>query len=168
MWFFWGEAHKWSLESGEQETRGYAANDTWRAGDGLSTAPTALASFSGSISQPFRAALTFGGRPSGPCINCNLCRVMFPQLVAGKSPAPAARRDRRGKGMTKERVIAAWRVIAGQKALFNPSPKSHLRSMREHPVPARMRTLRQSPSADHPAPAPAGRRKSVEVPFGGT
>jgi hypothetical protein len=36
--------------------------------DQLSAAPTALGSSSGSVSQPFRAGLTFGGRPSGPYI----------------------------------------------------------------------------------------------------
>ena len=39
---------------------GYAANDTGRADDRFSAAPTALGSSSGSISQPFRAGLTFG------------------------------------------------------------------------------------------------------------
>jgi hypothetical protein len=33
-----------------------------------SAAPTALGFFSGLVSQPFRAGLTFGGRPSGPRI----------------------------------------------------------------------------------------------------
>jgi hypothetical protein len=35
-------------------------------------------SSSGSISQPFRAGLTFGGRPSGPCIQGDFCRVVSP------------------------------------------------------------------------------------------
>jgi hypothetical protein len=30
----------------------------------------------GLISQPFRAGLTFGGRPSGPCIHGDLCSVI--------------------------------------------------------------------------------------------
>ena len=55
-----------------------ARDDTGRANDRFSAAPTALGSSSGSISQPFRAGLTFGGRPSGPCIYGDLCRVISP------------------------------------------------------------------------------------------
>src|ERR1700730_5296838 len=55
---------------------GFAPNDTGRADDRFSAAPTALGSSSGSISQPFRAGLTFGGRPSGPYIYGDLCRVI--------------------------------------------------------------------------------------------
>jgi hypothetical protein len=40
--------------------------------DQLSAAPTALGSSPGSMSQPFRAGLTFGGRPSGPYIHGDL------------------------------------------------------------------------------------------------
>jgi hypothetical protein len=44
----------------------------------------ALGSWSGSISQPFRAGLTFGGRPSKPGIYCDLCRVISPSTCRGK------------------------------------------------------------------------------------
>jgi hypothetical protein len=80
---------------------GYAPNDTGRGDDRFSAAPTALGSSSGSISQPFRAGLTFGGRPSGPCFYGHLCRVISPSTCPGKSAAPTARRGRRddkGKG----------------------------------------------------------------------
>src|SRR5271168_2790957 len=72
---------------------GYAPNDTGRADDRYSAAPTALGSSSGSISQPSRAGLTFGGRPSGPCIHGDLALSFLPQLAAGKSAA----RDDKGK-----------------------------------------------------------------------
>ncbi len=52
--------------------------DTAVAGDRFCAAPTALRSSSGSISQPFRAGLTFGGRPSGPCIYSDLRCVIPP------------------------------------------------------------------------------------------
>jgi hypothetical protein len=55
-----------------------APNDTAGVDDWFGAARTALGSYSGSISQPFRAGLTFGGRPSGPCIYCDLCRVISP------------------------------------------------------------------------------------------
>jgi hypothetical protein len=57
---------------------GFAPKDTGSADDRLSAAPTALGSSSRSISQPSRAGLTFGGRPSGPCIRGDLCRVISP------------------------------------------------------------------------------------------
>jgi hypothetical protein len=53
-------------------------NDTGRADDRFGAAPTALGFSSGSISQPFRAGLTFGGRPSGPCTYGDLCCVISP------------------------------------------------------------------------------------------
>jgi hypothetical protein len=43
---------------------------------GFSAAPTALDHSSSSTSQPFRAGLTFGSRPSGPCI-CAIFAVPF-------------------------------------------------------------------------------------------
>jgi hypothetical protein len=52
--------------------------DKGESGRSFSAAPTALGSSSGSISQPFRAGLTFGGRPSRPCIYGDLCRVISP------------------------------------------------------------------------------------------
>ena len=70
-----------------------------RADDRFSAAPTALGSSSGSISQPFRAGLTFGGRPSGPCIYGDLAVSFLPQLAAGKS---AARDDKERVGFSLE------------------------------------------------------------------
>jgi hypothetical protein len=87
---------------------GFAPNDTGRAEDRFSAAPTALGSSSGSISQPFRAGLTFGGRPSGPCIMAIFAVSFLPQLDAGKS---AARDD-------KGRANVPWKVVAGPKAFF--------------------------------------------------
>src|ERR1700684_342759 len=44
--------------------------------------------------QPFRAGLTFGGRPSGPCIHGDLAVSLLPLLATGKS----APRDDKIKG----------------------------------------------------------------------
>src|SRR5271163_4017393 len=46
----------------------------------FSAAPTALGSSSILVSQPFRAGLTFGTRPSGPCIHGAFCRVFSPSI----------------------------------------------------------------------------------------
>jgi hypothetical protein len=62
----------------DSDIKDRAQDDTGRADDRFSAAPTALGSSSGSISQPFRAGLTFGGRPSGPCIYGDLCPVISP------------------------------------------------------------------------------------------
>jgi hypothetical protein len=70
-------------------------DDKGRVDDRFSAAPTALGSSSGSISQPFRAGLTFGGRPSGPCFYGDLCRVISASTCRGKPAAPTARRGRR-------------------------------------------------------------------------
>ncbi len=55
-----------------------APNDTGSADDRFSAAPPALRFSSGSISQPFRAGLTFGGRPSRPCICDEVSSVISP------------------------------------------------------------------------------------------
>src|ERR1700736_7049789 len=67
----------------------------------VSAAPTALGSSSGSISQPFRAGLTFGGRPSGPYIYGNLCR-----LPTRLSESAAPRNDKKERVVVKERAVA--------------------------------------------------------------
>ena len=52
-------------------------------------------------SQPFRAGLTFGGRPSGPRIHGDFAVSFLSQPATGKLAAPTARstarRDRRGR-----------------------------------------------------------------------
>src|ERR1700679_520512 len=45
--------------------------------------------------QPFRAGLTFGGRPSRPRIHGDFAVSFLSQLVAGKSAPPTTRRGRR-------------------------------------------------------------------------
>jgi hypothetical protein len=55
-------------------------NDT-RAEDRFSVAPTALGIIFDLISQPFRAGLTFGGRPSGPCVHGDFCSVGIHRAV---------------------------------------------------------------------------------------
>ena len=51
-------------------------------------APTALTSSSRFDPQPFRAGLTFGGRPSGPRIHGDLAVSFLSRLATGKSVAP--------------------------------------------------------------------------------
>jgi hypothetical protein len=68
---------------------GCARDDTGRTDDRFSAAPTALGSSSGSISQPFRAGLTFGGSaPPGLASMATFAVSFLPQLAAGKSAAP--------------------------------------------------------------------------------
>ncbi len=101
---------------GRRDRSAFAPNDTGRADDWLSAAPTALGSSSGSISQPFRAGLTFGGRPSGPCIYADLCHVISPSTCPGQvscshgtlhgepGQAGQAGRQRRGRGSIERRL----------------------------------------------------------------
>jgi hypothetical protein len=93
-----------------------APHDSGRAEDRLSAAHTALGSSSQSISQPFRAGLTFGGRPSGPCICGDLCPVISPstcprQVSCSHAPSTASRdrRDRRGRRDDKTERVAERR-----------------------------------------------------------
>src|SRR6266851_9539597 len=67
-----------------------APHDTAGADDRFSAAPTALGFSSGSISQPFRAGLTFGGRPAGPCIYSDLCCVISPSTCRRQVSCSAA------------------------------------------------------------------------------
>jgi hypothetical protein len=83
---------------GPQAHDSYAPNVTGRADDGFSAAPTALGP-SGSISQPFRAGLTFGGRPSGPCIHGDLSGVISPSTCRRQLSCDSLRRV--GREMTK-------------------------------------------------------------------
>jgi hypothetical protein len=96
--------------------QGCAPNDTAGADGRFSAAPTALGSSSGSISQPFRAGLTFGGRPSGPCIYSDLCRVISPSTgrrqVSCSHGTPHGTPGHSGAGgMTKERVVQRERIV---------------------------------------------------------
>jgi hypothetical protein len=80
-----------------------------RADDRFSAAPTALGSSSGSISQPFRTGLTFGGWPSGPChFSLNLPQAS--QLL----------------GMTKGSATFLWKMVSGPSVLHHIGPSHHL------------------------------------------
>jgi hypothetical protein len=79
--------------------------------DRSGAAPTALGFSSGSISQPFRAGLTFGGRPSGPYVYGDLCRVISLPTRLSESAAPTARRGRRDD---KRRAVLPWEAVVAK------------------------------------------------------
>jgi hypothetical protein len=76
--------------SGAERFRVQRAN-----GPRLSAAPTALRSSSGLSPQPFRAGLTFSGRPSGPLLHGDFAVSFLSQLATGELAVPTARRGRR-------------------------------------------------------------------------
>jgi hypothetical protein len=76
-----------------------APNDTAGADDWFGAARTALGSYSGSISQPFRAGLTFGDGPPGLASTAILAVSFLPQLAVGKSAA---------RGRPREGQLLTW------------------------------------------------------------
>jgi hypothetical protein len=90
----------------------------------FSAAPTALESSPRSISQPFRAGLTFGGRPSRPCILGDSCLVISPSTRRRQVSCAPNDTERCGNYPTQAKRGLEWatpNLVAGMSRLQSPS-----------------------------------------------